>query len=505
MNTLLELMKEESNVAYTDNGALSYSTTKNSIVDFFAQVSAMRSRKKKDIINLFDKAFAEDKLIATKLAFYVRDVRGGQGEREVFRTILNYLAISKPDIVLKNLEQISNYGRWDDLFVLFDTPCQQAMVTLIRGQLTVDEHSDTPTLLAKWMPSCNTSSKKTVALAYRFIHLFNISPRSYRKLLVGIRTKIRLIETKITKRDYSNINYETVPSNANMKYKKAFWRNDEDRYRTFLESVSKGEKKINATTLYPYDIVRSIINSNPIMTYRDYDNEEIKVDLTLDALWNNIPDYVQCNNQNILVMVDNSGSMQTPQNLPLSTAIAMGIYFAEKSKGAFAGHYLSFSQNPILFEVKGTNIALKVANILQKQFHENTNLEKAFDLLLDLAISKNLPQSEMPDRLIIVSDMQFDYALCPTRFCFNGINKNKLMQTIKDKWELAGYKLPKITFWNVDAENETFPMTIDETGVQFVSGHSPTIFTSILKDEFITPYQLVLDVINNERYDVIKV
>jgi hypothetical protein len=496
MNKLLSSLKKHQNTAITENGAIAYKTTKDAIVDFFAQAGAMRTRGERDIIELFNSAFAEDKLITTKLAYYFRDVRGGQGERRLFKVLIKYLANNNPEIVLKNLKYISFFGRWDDLFELFGTPCESAMLDLIREQFTSDLNSENPSLLGKWMKSNNASSHETKAIAHKLETALKLTPRQYRKSLSKLRKKIKIVETMITNKEYGGINYESIPSQANLKYMKAFWKNDEARYGDFVGEVKKGEKKVHAKVLYPYEIIKSILG-----TYRfSYNTIDSKQDSSLDMMWKALPDYVGENYSNTLAVIDGSASMYGGDYLPISSAIALGIYFAEKNQGAFHNYFITFSTRPKLVEIKGNNISEKAINVFKHNEVADTNIERVFDLILDRAKKDNLSQDDIPARIVIISDMEFNSA--------TGIRQNqteKLFTTIKRKWDNTEYTMPKLTFWNLDARQTQFPMTVDEAGIQFVSGQSPSIFTSILKDKFVTPLDLVMDVVNNERYDVITV
>jgi len=506
--SLLNGLRNASNVAYTENGALAYKTTKSSIVDFFGSAGAMRTRSESDILKMFWQAFAEDSLIATKMMYYFRDIRKGQGERRLFKIILKDMAYKTPDIVLKNLQHVAEFGRYDDYLVLLDTPLKNNVVELLTRQLTTDMKSENPSLLAKWCPSLNASSKHTKRYARIICDKLKLTDREYRKMLSSLRKKINIIETKLSTKNYAEIDYSQVPSNANKKYLKAFWRNDEERYSAFVNRVKKaietGDKsdkkaKINVKALYPYEIIKNIINSS-----RDRWGCSSRInpqeDLTLDVMWKSLPDYINGNDKSALAVIDTSGSMTSNDNLPISAAISLGVYFAERITGKFANTFISFSTTPKLIDIKGDDIATKARSIYDKSEISDTNIQAVFDLILNIAVRDNLPQSEIPDRIIIISDMEFNS-------CTSGINRNtdKLFQRISASWTSAGYKFPRLTFWNVDARQQQYPMTIDTSGIQFVSGFSPTIFSAILKDEFKSPLNLVLDVINVERYNCITV
>jgi hypothetical protein len=511
---MLNALKNATNFTYTENGAIAHKTTKSSIVDFFATAGAMRTRNERDIITMFNKAFSEDALIAMKMLYYFRDISKGQGERRLFKVIIKYLAETQTETMKKNIKHIASFGRFDDLFSMLGTPCEKCVLELIKEQFYSDLKSDTPSLLGKWLKSENASSKETKRIAKKVMSYLGISPKEYRKSLTFLRKKINIIETKLSEKKYEEINYLHVPSCANKKYHKAFWRNDEERYREFIEAAIKGkdkngkEVKINTKALYPYEIIRDILKNhndsylryNKFRTKTNLDINSIQKSISMDALWKNLPDYVNGSMQNALAIIDTSGSMTCNDYLPMSVALSLGIYFGERNQGRFANHFITFSERPKLVEIKGTDIATKVHDIMRYEEVSNTNIKAVFDLLLNTAIKENLPQEELPEKLFIISDMQHDSAT-------SGINRDtkRLMDYVKESWDKAGYKFPKLVYWNVDAKKDSYPMTIDDSGVQFVSGCSPVIFTNLLKDKFMSPLELVLDVVDTERYGVITV
>jgi hypothetical protein len=487
-NNFLKALKNETNIGVTANGAIVNATTNSYIVDYFATFGAMRNSSDEDVVSTFNKAFCENPEYAIKLLFYFRDIRGGVGERRIFKIILQLLAKNHPEIIKNNLEIIPEFGRWDDLFCLLGTPLEEDVIKLITTQLEKDLKSDNPSLLAKWMPSINTSSKNTRKLAFKFMKKLGYNAKTYRKVLSKIREKLDLVETKITKKKYKKIDYSKIPSKAGLKYKTAFYRNDLEKYTEFIKAVNNGEVKINAKTLFPYEIVKKALFGN-------YQDEE----LALNAFWKNLPDYGNENNINAIAVVDTSGSMEGCNYLPITSAIALGIYFAERNKGPYANHFISFSSRPQLIEIIGSNIVEKAKNIYDKSLVDNTNIEAVFDLLLNTAIKNNTPQSDMPERVVVISDMQFDCQICGED------DTVKLFDSIKTKWAKTGYKYPKLIFWNVNATPATFPMTIDDAGVQFVSGHSPVIFESVLTDKFLSPMEIITNIVTKERYANIKI
>lgn len=500
MNTLLKNMEEVSNVTTNAKGAKTYASSLNACVDFFGSIGSMRARSDQEIINAFIKAFDEDKLTALKTLFFARDIRGGLGERKVFRVIMKYLADSYPEIVLINIRLFSEFGRWDDLFCLEGTKAWKGAVGLIRTTLSEDVDKDKPTLLAKWLPSQNASSKETKRLATKLAKQLGLSPREYRKLLSKIRAKIKIVEQKMCSNQWGEINYEHVPSRAAMIYRNAFKKHDEERYSEYLSEVKSGTKEIKASTLYPYDIVRNIIS---FQRSNDSDFTFAKPDETLNLQWDALPNYVEPFNG--LVIYDTSGSMsnsgfhggKTNQVRPIDVALSLAIYIAERNTGVWQNCAIPFSDNAKLSKFKGSTIYEKLSTLDMTSFYGSTNLQSAFDLILDTAIDNKVSEDEMPKTLFVISDMQFNQS-CSS-------NKRTNFEQIQKKYRKAGYEMPKIVFWNVNAYDKNSPVKFNDDGVCLVSGASPSILKSVLSGDIISPEQIMLQTINVERYDSVEV
>lgn len=465
-NTLLNKMYEETSKGYTENGALTFTRTKSSLVDFFAQAGGMRDRQK-EALGLFINAFSEDKEKAIRILFYFRDIRGGQGERELFRTCIKWLGEYRVDVFNSIVKYIPEYGRWDDMF--FDNP---QCISIIKEQLLKDSKSETPSLLAKWLPTINASSKTTKAKALWMAKNLGLKEVEYRKMIRGIRKNIKTVEEKMSGNMWDEIDYSTVPSQASRIYRNAFMKHDVDRYIKFIQSVRSGNLKINASTLYPYQIYEACEN--------DYSD-------TLDALWKNLPDYT--NNKNAIVVADTSGSMD---GRPMAVSVSLALYFAERNKGLFQNYFISFSENPKLHFIKGSTLPQKMRSIRLGNI-ANTDIQKVFDLILNTAVENNISQDEMPEVIYIISDMEFDEA------CVGKTNHD----VIKEKYSIAGYKKPNLVFWNVNATGHNLPVYDNEAGVSLVSGLSPSIFKMAVENK--TPIQVMLDVINSDRYSNIKI
>lgn len=487
----LENLKREANYTLTENGAKTHESSQNYCLDLFATIGALRGMPEEEVADRFRLAYAEDPDMAMKILFWARDIRGGLGERQVFRTILKDLAEREPDSVVKNLLFVSEYGRWDDLLCLLDskTVGNYAMTTLInqfRKDCTEYNLGDKNkiSLLAKWLPSANTSSKEAVRLARKIAKAIGVSERVYRKSLTLLRKQIRIIENNLREKDYT-FDYESQPSKAMLKYRKAFIRNDKERYMAYLEAVAKGTAKMNTGTLYPYDIVKKCDDVGLSSSERK----------SLDTTWNALEDFT--NGSNSLVILDGSGSMyfgENPSMPPIAVAMSLAIYFAEHTKGTFHNHFITFSSRPRIVEIQGSDILEKVH--FCEQFNEcsNTDLARTFDLLLKTAVNNHTPQNEMPETLYIISDMEFD---C----CGNADLTN--FQYAKKRFEEAGYKIPNIVFWNVESRNRQQPVTKNERGVALVSGSSPRIFQMVISGQT-DPMEYMKSVILTERYERVK-
>ena len=485
---MLKFLKREADTAYTANGAVSNASTMSDCLDFFAVAGALRNAGDEEIVSRFIRAFAEDRDIAMKTLFFARDIRGGLGERRAFRVILRYLAENYPDTVRKNIANIAEYGRYDDILSLIGTASEAEAVAYIRETLKKDMKSmqaqESVSLIAKWLPSVNASSSESVRLAKRIAKAMNMSDASYRRMLSALRAYIKILENSLREKDYS-FSYEAQPSKALFKYRKAFIRNDEERYRAFIEKAKTEPSVLKTGSLTPYDIVSAVLNNRKGMSAADRE--------VLDTTWNALENYV--NSDNTLVVVDGSGSMYwTPRGgvVPAAVAESLGIYFAERNKGAFAGNFITFSANPRLVEIKGADIFEKVKYCMSYNECSNTNIEKTFDLILNTAVRNRLKQKDMPSRLIIISDMEFD--VCADNSSMTNFDNAKA------KFAKKGYKLPQVVFWNVNSFNRQQPVRMNDRGAILVSGMSPQIF-AMLKDDKLDPYSFMMSVISSERYE----
>lgn len=483
--TLLKELKKATNYTYTENGGLTHKSTLNKCYDLFAFGGASRGKSEEDILDMFYDALREDKLLAMKLLFYIRDVRGGLGERRTFRIILKSLANSHPYLVEKNIDLIPFYGRYDDLLVLFDTKCEDKMISLIAKTLIDDCRTNRPTLLAKWLPSENASSSDSRRLARKLAKKLSLTNREYRKTLSNIRNKIKIVENLLSEKKYNEIEFDKLPSKAGLKYRDAFLRHEELCTR-YVEFIDNKNSKINAKTLYPYDIIRNAWHC---------ETHERKV---LDKYWNNLPDYFDGKPCSILPVIDNSGSMTWNLNggvIPIDVAVSLGIYCAERNLGDFHNHYISFSRTPKLVEIKGNDIVEKALSAVKNVLYEDTNIEAVFDLILKTLKKSNLSEEYLPKHIVIISDMEFNEG---TR-CNDS---ETLMERIRKEWAKEGYTMPNLVYWNVCSRRNNIS-DLGADNITYVSGCTPMIFKSIMSGK--NGMDLMLDTLNSDRYSSIRV
>lgn len=502
MNSFNDAMEKETNLTLTENMALTHKSSLSANLDWFGMASAMRSEDEERILSHLSKITSEDVELALKNIFYTRDIRGGQGERKIFRIALKYLANH-----FKGLEhifaQIPEYGRWDDLFVFFGTPYEGWMMTFIRDQLFEDLKAEKPSLLAKWMPSINTSSYDSRQMAKTFSLFFAKGPiaydavkhphKHYRKALSKIRKRLDVLERRMTANKWETIEFDKIPSQAGFKYRQAFYKHQPERYAQFLEDVKKGDRKINTGTLYPYQIVDRIVKRS-IYGFGNINTSHIGQDEieSLDTMWNNLLDYIREDDSGIVVC-DTSGSMfngSTP--LPISVSISLAIYFAERNVGPFKDRFITFSERPDYIKVQGNNIVEKVQHTSEANWGMNTNFQAVFDLILNTAKKYGLEDNELPQKIYVISDMEHDFA--------GGDTTN--FASIKGKYWKAGYTMPQLVFWNVQSRNDNLPVTKDENGTILISGLSPTVFKFAMEKD-INPERFMLQVLNSDRYSTI--
>lgn len=506
MEKLEEQLKNE--MQLTENGAVGYKTSGKRLLDMNFAVSSMRNWSVREILESYIKAYYEDPHLAVKWLFYLRDVRGnGMGERRVFRICMKWLCHTKYDKVKSLIPLIPEYGRYDDWTPLLDTKAKDFVISLIRQQLDKDMadmgKEKEISLLAKWLPSCNSSAEVTRDAARCIYKALGLTEKEYRQMLSKMRSYLRVVEVQMSADHWSEIEYSHVPSRANLIYGNAFLCNDEQRRREFLGGVKRGEKMMHAGTLFPSDIVAR---------YRIVDRFRGKYDIgeqddTLEELWRALPDYVQ-GDDTTMVVRDGSGSMTTPIGATNVTALhvstALTIYFAERCKGQYANHFITFSSTPQMID-------LSPAKTLQEKLEictayndcTNTDLKAVFNLILRTAVEHKLPQEELPKNILIVSDMEFDHAVTSYWDRQENFDSVTLFGQIKEAYRKQGYQMPRLIFWNVCSRTNTIPLQENEAGVALVSGFSPAVYNMVLTDK-LDPYVCLLKQLNAKRYEAVE-
>jgi len=480
---LAEAMKEENKFTRTENGAVALNTTSDARLDFFSTVGALRGADDTRIQRLYADAVNQDALFATKILFYARDIRNGLGERQTFRTILKYAATYHPETIRPNLDLIGVFGRYDDLYTLIGTPLEDDMWAAMKKQFEEDKDNmvegNAISLLAKWIKTADSKNEETRKRGIMTALKLGYSVYNFKRLVRAMRKKIKVTESLMSQEKWDKITYSEVPSRAMMIYRKAFMRHDGERFNEFINNAVRGEVKINASTLYPYDIVEKAL----------YGREKSNV---LEAQWRALPDYVE-NGSNVLIMADTSGSMC---GRPLATAVGLAIYFAERNTGAYHNLFMTFSSNPETVVLKGETLAQKVDNARNADWGGSTNLKAAFDKVLKIAEENHIDPADMPKAICVISDMEIN--ICGNR-------EWTFYDMMASKFEKHGYQIPNVIFWNVNSRHDIFHADKDRKGVQLASGQSVTVFKQVLQNLGYNPVEAMENTINSERYDCITV
>jgi len=447
----------------TANGAVTHSTSLSACLDLFFIAGASRTMLESDIIMMFERARAENKNLAYKILFWARDARGGAGEKRFFQLIMEHISKQYAYDFDQLAIYIPEFGYWKDVFKI-ERPTDNNL-NWIKTQL---EESANANLLAKWFPR---KGKWFVAM-HQYLKM---TPKEFRKKLVSM-TKV--VETQMCANEWSEINFSQVPSIAMNNYRNSFFRHDDVRYAEFIADVQEGKAKINAGVLFPHQLYQAIQKGDDANA--------------VEAQWNALPDYMADSTERIIPVCDVSGSME---GLPMDVAVSLGIYISERNNSIFKDAFLTFSERPQMNYLKGS-LSERMRQLSNADWGMSTNLEATFDLILNSAVRESLPEDEMPTKLLIISDMEFNEATY-----HSGTN----LDSIRQKYSNTGYKMPEIVFWNVNGRVGNVPASMDESGIGLVSGFSPSILKGVLKGEIYSPQQLMLDTVDSARYSCIGV
>lgn len=509
MNTFMNALTNNEK-SYTANDGTAYRTSCSPLVDLNFSVPALRQAavdfygKSKhnshfystnrtmdavEALRLFITSYEEDPLYTMKWLMYARHIKLGLGERDVFRMMLTKIGDLHPEMALQFIigTELWNYGRWDDVLrIFFDTTSNilhDGLGELIANQFRRDiigcGLGDSISLLAKWMPSNNTSSKEKRSEAVILQSLLHLSAREYRKTLSRLREYLAVVDRKASLNQWNDINYNHVPSKANLKYRNAFLKHDEERRQVYLASLEKGDDsvKINANSMFLYDIVQAYVKADSC-----WDSSLNPYDETLEQLWNaqeSPKDY-----DDILVIRDGSGSMGAKLSgnssvTALSVADSIALYCVQHNKNeSFKNRFITFSNRPQMVDISMCQtLRDKLRRLHRFDDYSNTDIEATFDLILDTAVKNHLPQDELPSSCLIISDMQFDQATAHD-------DNTTVIESCRQKFESLGYTMPRLIFWNVSVyAHNTIPVQMHPSGVILVSGFSKSIVDMVVSRE----------------------
>lgn len=475
--------REASSLTYTENGAMALNTTGDARLDLFSMIGSLREASEERILTLFSEAYKVDSLFSVKILFYARDIRDGLGERRTFRVILKYLAEYHPEALIPNLDLVGLYGRYDDWYCLVGTRVEEDMWNAMKKQFEEDYHNYQEgkkiSLLAKWIKTADAKNESTRKLGILTAQKLGYSVYDFKRMVRAMRKHIGVIEAYMSVGKWEEITYPEVPGRAMLIYRKAFQKHDEKRFWEFINGAMTGEVKINSSTLYPYDIVEKIM----------YKHEE---DKALEAQWRQLPNYVS-EDVNAIVIADVSGSMS---GRPMATSVGLAIYFAERNKGPYHNLFMAFSNSSDIVSLKGETLKQKIDYVKRADWGWGTNLEAAFEKILEIAVANKVKASELPKALIVISDMEINSC---------GDNDWTFYERMEKRFASHGYDIPNIIFWNVNSRHDVFHADSKRKGVQLFSGQSVSTFQCLMKSVELTPIQMMEQVINSERYECIRV
>lgn len=461
VNPLVNSFQVNQNQTQTENGCQTYVSSLDANLDLFYMLGVTSGV---DIESMFSKAFSEDKAIAVRVLQHARDCRGGKGRRDVYIKLFKQLITMDKSLAVKVLNNAANIGRFKDIFEMaFNTVLEKDALKLLSSELNKGNSN-----CAKWCPRKGEDANK-------LRKWMKLTPKEYRAMLVKLTSAMGVVEQKMCANEWHAINYSAVPSIAAMRYQSAFNKHDEVGYSAFKEKLKTGEVTVNSDTIWPHQLVENV-------RLQKGDAE------VLDAQWNALPNYCQ-SKENMLALVDVSGSMES--NGVMHMAIALGLYLAERTQGAFNKHFLTFSDTPYLDTVKGVNLTEKVRNMANAHWSGSTDIEKAFDVMLKNAVKWQIPAKDMPSILVILSDMEFNKAT---------IADQTMFERVAEMYANAGYALPKIIFWNLCARAHKVPVNKNAQNVALVGGFSPSIMKSVLNADDFSPVKIMIDTVMSDRY-----
>lgn len=490
------------NRAYTENGSLAVKSTKNPLIDLFGTIGAGRNLDEDELFNIFMDSYKYDKESTIRTLFYARDCRGGMGEKKVFKDIICRFAKTNPNVIIRNFSKIVEVGSWKDLIDIFfmmyeykEMNTANIISTHIAYQLIADinnmKEGKSVSLLAKWLPTINSRSFNTQMKAYTLVGFMRsckfdfITYENYRTMCRDLRKYINITETHIASKEFNKIEYSKVASKCMLLNRDRFLLEDGKRFKEYIESVKKGEQKINSKVLFPADIIKNYL----VDGLGKYGVCKQKLDEVLEEQWKALPNYMS-KPLNAIAVVDTSGSMY---GTPLDVALSLGIYISERNPSdIYRNKMITFSDKPQYINYEDCKTLLDKLK-MTKGIVANTDIERVFNLILTTAKTNNLEQSELPQYVFILSDMEFDQGVCEN-------DVETLMVSIRKKYEEKGYQLPQLIYWNIESRTKLFP-EVSRDGILFVSGYSPSLLTNMFDEDLLNPVNFIKRTLYVERYD----
>ncbi len=492
-NEFIDAMDFEGSVKETENGQYAYDTTGNPLLDLFGVIGAMRTRDEADIQSVIAAAYAEDRLRTLKSIFYARDIRGGLGERRTFRIALRWLAKLHPADAEINFPVIAVYGRWDDFYEFVGTTLEDKAFAFMKDQFETDianaKAGKQISLLGKWLKSCNTTSDESRKLGRLTAKHFGLSEKDYRKSLSLLRKRIDVVERHMSANEWG-IDYATVPSKAMSNYRNAFEAHNPKGFREYQSKLQNGEAKINSSTLYPYDLVEKYLNCGYLTKTGIADQDEI-----VEAQWKALPSYID-KPGNFVVMADVSGSMS---GRPLYSALGLAIYFAQRNVGEFKNRFMTFTTDPKWVRITGQSLHDDLTAALKSPVGYDTNIEKAFELLLNTCVTNKVPAEDLPKAIVAITDMEINEATCSDG------DELDFTTDMSRRFAAAGYEMPIIVWWNVSARNDTYHSKAANKYARYISGSSASSFGQLIAGMSESAEALMLKVLDGERYVPVRI
>lgn len=498
--SFMDKLKEVSTTGLTQNGAVTYTSSLNANVDFFAQAGAMRNKGTSVVANLFGDAFREDQVTAILNLIHLRNVRmGGLGERKSFYSAMKYLVDNNETYLIKLFASMSpEMGRWDDVFKILqmclvakNKEAVKHIVEMTHKQFDSDlrlADSDVSiSLLGKWIPSPNAKNAERRALGGFLFKEFNkIAPLQipnisrFRKLITILRAKINIIETHIAGKNYDRIDFTKTPSKALFKYRGFFYREMSSEYQQFLNRVKSGEVELKASLVMPNEIVRSY-------TLGSYGT--VKYNQALELTWDSLADNFEKTNMDMIVVADTSGSMS---GQPADVALGLSLYTSERLRGGFMDKVITFSRNAKFIDFTNCkNLCDKINLYRRLNIVEDTNIESVFNLILKTAVEFNMKSEDIPSTILIISDMEFNQGT---------ISNKSMYENAKISFKNYGFELPNIIYWNVNAYGSNLPVRYNEQGTALVSGFSTNVLRSIMEGKDMTPLAVMNNTLRSQKY-----